>query len=337
MSGLADRQADRRHRCGRRDAREQLAQALERIGLQQRELRVQRLETRRHRIVASNAGLYVTPAAPPAPWRWRAAAAVALLAALALLRFDARPLGVGLVRSARRYHRGAGTGNRSRAPALRRRTCSALAGAPPANAPAGADLGDIRLLGVFAKQMARATRWCAPERAPPMLVAAGQDIAPGVRVESVRPDGISVLQGGVRQRTSACVLPGTRPTPPRVAASAAAPAACAIPPGFKGPVVASERRAPRRNDRRARSVEGTGRASVGCARRARSKRLRRRCLGLKNGDRVERANGIALAIPDDIAATILRPLTRSQPVWLAGTRDGKPQQWLYLNAGSCPG
>jgi type II secretory pathway component PulC len=60
-------------------------------------------------------------------------------------------------------------------------------------------------------------------------------------------------------------------------------------------------------------------------------------LGLKNGDRVERANGIALALPDDIAATILRPLTRSQPVWLAGTRDGKPQQWLYLNAGSCPG
>jgi hypothetical protein len=60
-------------------------------------------------------------------------------------------------------------------------------------------------------------------------------------------------------------------------------------------------------------------------------------LGLKNGDRVERANGIALALPDDIAATILRPLTRSQPVWLAGTREGKPQQWLYLNAGSCPG
>jgi hypothetical protein len=59
-------------------------------------------------------------------------------------------------------------------------------------------------------------------------------------------------------------------------------------------------------------------------------------LGLKNGDRIERANGIPLAIPADIAATVLQPLTKSQAVWVAGTRDGKPQQWLYLNAGACP-
>jgi len=59
-------------------------------------------------------------------------------------------------------------------------------------------------------------------------------------------------------------------------------------------------------------------------------------LGLRNGDRVETANGIALAIPDDIASTVLQPLTRSQPVWVSGTRGGKPQQWLYLNAGACP-
>jgi len=60
-------------------------------------------------------------------------------------------------------------------------------------------------------------------------------------------------------------------------------------------------------------------------------------LGLKNGDRVESANGIALAVPADIPAMVLQPLTRSQPVWLAGSRDGKPQHWLYLNAGACPG
>jgi hypothetical protein len=59
-------------------------------------------------------------------------------------------------------------------------------------------------------------------------------------------------------------------------------------------------------------------------------------MGLRNGDHVERANGIALAIPDDIAATVLKPLTRSQPVWVSGLRDDKPQQWLYLNAGACP-
>ena len=60
-------------------------------------------------------------------------------------------------------------------------------------------------------------------------------------------------------------------------------------------------------------------------------------LGLKNGDRVERANGIPLLIPGDIVSTVLQPLTKSQAVWVAGTRDGKPQQWLYLNAGACPG
>jgi hypothetical protein len=48
-------------------------------------------------------------------------------------------------------------------------------------------------------------------------------------------------------------------------------------------------------------------------------------MSLKNGDRIERANGIALMIPDDIATAVLKPLT-----------DSKPQQWLYLNAGACP-
>jgi hypothetical protein len=60
-------------------------------------------------------------------------------------------------------------------------------------------------------------------------------------------------------------------------------------------------------------------------------------LGLKNGDRIESANGVALAIPADIPAMVLQPLTRSQAVWLAGSRDGKAQHWLYLNAGACPG
>jgi hypothetical protein len=59
-------------------------------------------------------------------------------------------------------------------------------------------------------------------------------------------------------------------------------------------------------------------------------------MSLKSGDRVERANGIALMIPDDIASAVLKPLTRSEPVWVSGTRQGKAQQWLYLNAGACP-
>jgi hypothetical protein len=208
------------------------------------------------------------------------------------------------------------------------------AGAAPANAPASADLGDVRLLGVFAQTDGKGYALLRAGTRAPMLVAAGQDIAPGMRVESVRPDGVSVLQGGVRRELSLRTPPSA--DRPRIAAAAAGPAACAIPPGFKGPVVRLNAEllggmidAP---DAWKILVSPASGALV-----VRDQNGFAGMLGLKNGDRVERANGIALALPDDIAATILRPLTRSQPVWLAGTREGKPQQWLYLNAGSCPG
>ncbi|HEX3633118.1 MAG TPA: type II secretion system protein N [Casimicrobiaceae bacterium] len=283
--------------------------------------------------MASNAGLYVTTAAPPAPWRWRAAAAVALLAALALLAltiahwgwiwFGPRPAVVA-------------------APApetdLARRAAEAhlfgTSGAVPANAPAGADLGDIRLLGVFAQADGKGYALLRSGTRGAMLVAAGQDVAPGVRVESVRPDGVSVLQGGARRELA--LRTQTAGERSRVAAATAAPSACAIPPGFKGPVVRLNAEllggmidAP--DAWKALVAPASGALVV------RDQSGFAGMLGLKNGDRVERANGIALALPDDIAATILRPLTRSQPVWLAGTREGKAQQWLYLNAGSCPG
>jgi hypothetical protein len=134
-----------------------------------------------------------------------------------------------------------------------------------------------------------------------------------------------VLQGGVRRELS--LRAQASADRPRVAAAAAGPAACAIPPGFKGPVVRLNAEllggmidAP---DAWKILVSPASGALV-----VRDQSGFAGMLGLKNGDRVERANGIALALPDDIAATILRPLTRSQPVWLAGTRDGKPQQWL---------
>ena len=99
---------------------------------------------------------------------------------------------------------------------------------------------------------------------------------------------------------------------------------------------ALERRVARRHDGRARCVEGLSRLRP--ARPiVRDQSGFAGMLGLKNGDRVELANGIPLALPSDIASTVLQPLTKSQAVWVAGTRDGKPQQWLFLNAGACPG
>jgi hypothetical protein len=60
-------------------------------------------------------------------------------------------------------------------------------------------------------------------------------------------------------------------------------------------------------------------------------------LGMKTGDRMTQANGIALAGIEDVQVAFVRPLIASQPVRVAGIRDGKPSEWLFLNAGACPG
>ena len=59
-------------------------------------------------------------------------------------------------------------------------------------------------------------------------------------------------------------------------------------------------------------------------------------LGMKTGDRMLQANGIALAAIDDMLSAVVKPLVASQPVRVSGTRDGKPREWLFLNAGACP-
>ena len=59
-------------------------------------------------------------------------------------------------------------------------------------------------------------------------------------------------------------------------------------------------------------------------------------LGMKVGDRIVQANGIALVAIDDVLTAVVKPLVASQPVRLSGTREGKPREWLFLNAGACP-
>ncbi|HEY2862867.1 MAG TPA: hypothetical protein VGK37_04520 [Casimicrobiaceae bacterium] len=271
--------------------------------------------------------------APPPPWRWRAGALIALLVAVAFLAmtlahwgwiwFGPSPVFIpipppetDLARAAAGAHLFGDAGVRS-----------------GAAAPSG-DLGGLRLLGVFAQRDGKGYALLRMGTRGAVLVAAGQELARGLRVESVRPDGITVIDDGARHELP--LRAQTAAERPRVASTTPTSAACAIPPGFKGPVV-------RLNAELLGGMIGSPdawKALVAPAAGALAVRDQSGfagLLGLKNGDRVERANGIALALPDDISATILVPLTRSQPVWLAGTRDGKPQQWLYLNAGSCPG
>jgi general secretion pathway protein C len=291
-----------------------------------------KLEGGRDRIVASESGLYVTAA--PSPARpWRAGALIALLLALACLAltlahwgwiwFGPSPVFLPVPAPETDLARTAAGAHLFGDAALR-----SGAAAP------SADLGEVRLQGVFAERDGKGYALLRAGTRGAVLVAAGQEFARGLRLESVRPDGITVIDGGVRHELALRVQAAAER--PRVVSATPTSAACAIPGGFKGPVV-------RLNAELLGGMIGapdTWKALVAPAAGALAVRDQSGfagMLGLKNGDRVERANGIALAVPDDISATILVPLTRSQPVWLAGTRDGRPQQWLYLNAGSCPG
>jgi hypothetical protein len=129
--------------------------------------------------------------------------------------------------------------------------------------------------------------------------------------------------------------PASEARPAIAVAQGTRPSACSAPAGFTGPIV-------RLNAELLGGMTGTPDAWKALLEAAPGGLIVRDqsgfagMLGLKNADRVERANGIPLVMPGDIASTVLQPLTRSQAVWVAGTRDGKPQQWLYLNAGACP-
>ena len=209
----------------------------------------------------------------------------------------------------------------------------------PAAAGASATLGDLRLLGIIVERDGHGYALFRAVSRGPLLIALGQEVANGVKLDAIRPNGVTLIEGGVRRemqlRTS---VPSDKSEKPRAVAAAttANASACAAPAGFSGPVVRlnAELLSGMMNttDAWKTLVEpGAGALIV------RDQSGFAANLGLKNGDRVESANGVALAIPGDIPAMVLQPLIRSQAVWLAGTRDGKKQHWLYLNAGACPG
>jgi hypothetical protein len=59
-------------------------------------------------------------------------------------------------------------------------------------------------------------------------------------------------------------------------------------------------------------------------------------LGLKAGDRIAQANGIALRVPEDVGTAVIRPLVANQGVRLTGSRDGTAQE-LWLANIACAG
>ncbi|HEX8011613.1 MAG TPA: type II secretion system protein N [Casimicrobiaceae bacterium] len=283
----------------------------------------------------SEAELYATDRARSAlPWPWRLLAAGATLAALALLAlvlaywgwrwFGPTPATLPPPRIG--------------ADALRVIADAHLFGpgapAVATNAPSNA-VGDLRLLGVFAQRDGQGYALFRAGTRGALFVAAGADVAPGIRLEAIRPGGVTLLEGGARREMALRPASVSDQGRVAVATSSVKQTPCSVPIGFAGPIL-------RLNAELLSgmiSAPGTWKALLqpgpgGLIVRDQSGFAG--MMGLRNGDRVERANGIALSLPEDIAGTVLKPLTRSQAVWVSGSRDGKPQQWLYLNAGACP-
>jgi len=353
MPRFADGQADRCQRRIRRDAVEPLPQPLERVRPETRESGVQigvsagerksirdrvrrgradRLSRREMRVVIANS-LPADETLSPS-WRWRFATWLATAAGVLLLGFVIAHWGWRWLAPAPPPTATPAAAERW-APAIVATPLFGRAAAPSAPGVIAPEAmpGDARLLGVFAEKNGAGYalfRWGA---GGPILAKAGGDIAKDVTLVEVRPDGVRIRDRGeirdieLRSRVTVAATPST-PSLARIA--------CTPPAGYKGPVYRLNAElltgiASRPESWKALLVpvggglairDGTGFAAM---------------LGMKTGDRMAQANGIALNGIEDLLVAFVNPLVASQPVHVAGIRDGKPADWLFLNAGACPG
>ena len=208
--------------------------------------------------------------------------------------------------------------------------------APPQSSDAPQALpGDARLLGVFAESGDRGYALFRLASGP-KLVAAGQEIAPGATLAAVRPDGIVVREAAGERNL---MLRNTQAKSNVIATStidksaAAKGVACVPPSGFKGQIVALNAELMNgliaQPDSWRALLEPSSGALV-----VRDESGFAAMLGLKRGDRIEQANGIALSTPDDVIGAVLRPLALNQPVRVKGSRDGQPRE-LWLRNTAC--
>ena len=215
----------------------------------------------------------------------------------------------------------------------------------PQAAPPDAVLsGDTKLLGIIAESGDRGYALFRTASGA-KLVAQGGEIASGVTLVSVQLDGVTIRDGAGEHRyalrtngPSAARTPATASSVKAAratVASARANATCAPPAGFRGSVVKLN----------AELLGGLGADAVqwpallepitgGLVVRTDSGFAA--MLGLKSGDRLAQANGIALTAPDDVATAIIKPLVANQGVRLIGARDGATQE-LWLANVACAG
>ncbi len=275
----------------------------------------------------------MTPVVHPS-WRWRSAAWIATLAAVILL---------GYVIAFWGWHWFLPRAPVSVAGSAPERLAPVIIATPVFGSASGAVAaatnepttlqGDTRLLGVFAASDGTGHALFRFRERGAVLVRSGEEFARNVTLVEVHPDRVRIRDNG-EMRT---IVLRAQVAPIHAAAPRSAPGlSCAAPPGYKGPVYRLNAElltgiAARPDGWKALLAPVAGGLAV------RDESAIASMLGLKPGDRVTQANGIALTGIDDILVAFVRPLVASQPVHVAGTRDGRAAAWLFLNAGACPG
>ena len=180
----------------------------------------------------------------------------------------------------------------------------AAAPSVPANEPSVGS-SDLRLLGVFAQRDGQGYALFRAGIRGPLFAAVGAQVAPGVRLEAVHPGGVTLLDGGVRRDLALRRAASSDKARVEIASATATakPTQCNAPAGFTGSVLRLNAEllsgmigAP--DTWKALVQPGPGGLIV------RDQSGFAGMMGLRNGDHVERANGIALALPEDIAATV---------------------------------
>jgi type II secretory pathway component PulC len=205
--------------------------------------------------------------------------------------------------------------------------------APVAATAVASPAGDVRLLGVIAERNGGGQALLRFADGSARLVVAGTRLSDAATLVAVRPDGVTVRDSG-GERT----IPLRVATAPAAGPRSTAPArsgACAIPRDFRGAVV-------RLNAELLQGLIGDPQAlravvdAQDGALVVRDETGFATMLGLRKGDRVSQANGIALRAPEDVVVSILRPLAANQMVRVQGHRGAEPRELLIVNASACP-
>lgn len=201
------------------------------------------------------------------------------------------------------------------------------AGAPAA--PSAPAPGDVRLLGVLAEPEGRGRALFRLPDGSARLATAGESLGAAGTLAAVHPDGVT-LRGASGERPMPLRPPAAAPVP---APAAARQAAC-VPAGYRGPVVRLNAELVTGMIQQPQSLAAIVEAQDG-ALILRDESGFGGMLGLRKGDRVMQANGIALRAPEDLIVALLRPLAANQSVRVSGLRGSEPQELLLVNATAC--